>query len=139
MEVFVLHHIRDLNGEEDVKLIGLYSSRQAGTDAIIRLSSQPGFRGHPDGFHLEPYEVDRDHWAEGFTSIVTIYVRLIGEGTDVWRPVEAEHLGGNLFRILSENQNPDDETWEFSTGQAVRCKRHTFADDTVRLVATENA
>jgi hypothetical protein len=53
----------------------------------------------------------------------TIYVYLLEEGTDVWRPVEAEVLARDRYRIISENINPKDEKWEFVTGDIVRCKR----------------
>jgi hypothetical protein len=52
--------------------------------------------------------------------IETIYVYLLEEGTDVWRPCRAEHLGGDRYRILDEA--PDDEIWEFVTGDVVRCR-----------------
>lgn len=50
----------------------------------------------------------------------TIYIYLPEEGVDAWRPVEAEPLGGNNFRILGTV--PDDEVWEFQPGQTVRCE-----------------
>jgi len=65
----------------------------------------------------------------------TIYVALIDEGTDVWRPVEAERTNDGLFRLLGE---PDDtEAWEFPPGAVVRCKDHTFFGGEHGLVAYE--
>jgi len=29
----------------------------------------------------------------------TIYVALLDEGVDVWRPVDAEHVAGDLYRL----------------------------------------
>jgi hypothetical protein len=29
---------------------------------------QPGFRDHPDDFAFDAYELDVDHWKEGFKS-----------------------------------------------------------------------
>ena len=52
--------------------------------------------------------------------IETIYAYLLEEGADVWRPCRAEHLGGDRYRILDEA--PDDEIWEFVTGDVVRCR-----------------
>lgn len=52
----------------------------------------------------------------------TIYVALLDEGVDVWRPVEAEELHDSVFRIISENPNPEDEHWEFSPQSIVRCE-----------------
>jgi len=70
MEVYILHHVHQAaNGDdEDIKLIGVYSSETAASDAVARLKLKPGFRDHPQGFHVERYEVDRDQWTEGFIS-----------------------------------------------------------------------
>lgn len=67
MDVWLLHHIRDLEDDaQDVKFIGVYSSEDKGKQAIDRLRSQPGFADFPEGFELESQRVDRDNWAEGF-------------------------------------------------------------------------
>jgi hypothetical protein len=66
----------------------------------------------------------------------TIYVYLLNEGTDCWRPVEAAQIDDDLFSIDTEEAN-DDESWQFHTGEIVRCRPKTFADGTVHLVAYE--
>jgi len=51
----------------------------------------------------------------------TIYIRLIDEGTEVFRPTEAEELANGLFKLLpSPDYDPDDEQWEFGPGSIVR-------------------
>jgi hypothetical protein len=68
------------------------------------------------------------------TERVTVYVRLIGEGTDVSRPTEALCLGKGLFRILpTPNYDPEDETWEFPPGSVVRCEKHKGANGEYEL------
>jgi hypothetical protein len=42
-----------------------------------------------------------------------IYIELLGEGTLVWRPVEAVHIKDDLYRITQVNAQPDDECWPF--------------------------
>jgi hypothetical protein len=65
--VYVLHHVRkDDKYGDDAKLIGVYRSKASAKEAIKRLSGQPGFRDPPKGFNIEPYQLDQDHWAEGF-------------------------------------------------------------------------
>jgi len=76
--VFILQHVHVLpDGEEDVKLIGVYRTHEAAYAAIERLIVQPGFCEHPrllnpsvddegSGFTLDEYELDKDHWIEGF-------------------------------------------------------------------------
>jgi hypothetical protein len=68
--VFVLHHVRaDDEFGDDAKLIGVYRSEGAVADAIARLSRQPGFRDHPNGFQSGAYRLDEDNWVEGFVSL----------------------------------------------------------------------
>ena len=65
---------------------------------------------------------------------------LLDEGTDVWRPVQARSLGHGRFRIVSENRNPEDEKWQFTSGDVVRCEMEDLMDGTAsaaNLVAVE--
>jgi hypothetical protein len=65
--VYVLQHEREhLSGRDDVRLIGVYSSRARARAAIRRLRSAPGFRDCRRGFYIDAYRVDEDHWVEGF-------------------------------------------------------------------------
>ena len=65
--VFVLQHVHAReDGVEDVKFIGVYSSREKADAAVARLSRLPGFSDAPDGFHVDEYRVDQDHWVEGY-------------------------------------------------------------------------
>ena len=69
--VYVLHHVvREFEDDEDAKLIGVYSTEDEARAAIARLANQPGFSEHPAGFQIDPYPLDKDHWAEGFVTIV---------------------------------------------------------------------
>ncbi|HEY1528417.1 MAG TPA: hypothetical protein VGH51_19500 [Candidatus Angelobacter sp.] len=53
-----------------------------------------------------------------------IYIRLAGEGTDVFRPTEALDLGGGLFKVLAPpDYDPEDEKWEFPPGSVVECEK----------------
>jgi hypothetical protein len=66
-EVFLLTHTHVLPGEqEDVKLIGVFSSRERAQGAVLRARMRPGFANAPEGFHVQRYEIDKEHWAEGF-------------------------------------------------------------------------
>jgi hypothetical protein len=52
-----------------------------------------------------------------------IYIPLLDEGVDVWRPAEAERLADGSYRVLpTPNYNPDDETWKFPPGSRVVCE-----------------
>jgi hypothetical protein len=67
---------------------------------------------------------------------ITIYVRLLDEGTDCWRPTQAEQMSEGIFRLLpTANYDPDDEHWEFPPGTLVRCqtKRFRYGDAPVAV------
>lgn len=64
----------------------------------------------------------------------TIYVPLLDEGTDVWRPVEALRVAEDVYFILGTM--PGDEVWAFPPGSKVRCKRRHFNFEVEQLVAT---
>jgi hypothetical protein len=66
--VFVVQHSYHLDGCEETKLIGVYTTRQAADEAIRRLVVAPGFRDHPTDFNVDEYPLDADHWSEGFFS-----------------------------------------------------------------------
>jgi len=48
---------------------------------------------------------------------VAAFVRLLEEGTEVFRPVEVEMLGFDRFRVVGTQT--DDEIWEFAPGAIV--------------------
>lgn len=56
--------------------------------------------------------------------MVTIYMPLLDEGTDVWRPVEATQVTASTYRI--EGPVPPEEIWAFPPGSIVRCAARTF-------------
>ena len=79
--VFILQHQHTLpSGEEDVKMIGVFESKESAVEAINRLVDQNGFRDHPtiinplvddenDGFYIDEYEINKYHWTEGFVTV----------------------------------------------------------------------
>ena len=71
-KVYVLQHAHSLeDGEEDVKFIGVYSSRKNAQAAIARLSQAPGFSDALAGFHIDEYQLDKDQWIEGYSPLAT--------------------------------------------------------------------
>ena len=68
----------------------------------------------------------------------TIYVYVLDEGVDCWRPVEAVHEGDDRYRIAGANADPSDEHWEFAAGDVVVCERRTLSDGEA-LVAVRRA
>ena len=62
--VFLLWHINE--SDEGEKLIGVYRTESDARFAIERVRPKPGFSACPDGFQISSYELNRDHWTEGF-------------------------------------------------------------------------
>ena len=70
------------------------------------------------------------------TELVVAYVRLLGEGTSVFRPTKAELAGANEYMLLAtDNYDPRDEEWEFLPGTTVRCELRNLGGKLV-LVAS---
>jgi len=78
--VFLLEHLHITNDdEENIKALGIYSSREAGIAAVERFRVLPGFKDHPqfadisapgpaNGFYLDEYEIDQDCWQDGYVT-----------------------------------------------------------------------
>ena len=65
--VFVVQHVReDPEGCEDVKFIGAYSTFERAQQSVEDHKELPGFSNYAGGFSIQQYEVDADHWTEGF-------------------------------------------------------------------------
>ena len=92
----------------------------------------------PEPQYLIEFSSGSDRLVRQAELATVIYVGLINEETPVWRPVAAELLGSDLFRIVSRNLDPADEEWEFAAGSKVRCERRDLEGHS-ELVATSAA
>jgi hypothetical protein len=68
---------------------------------------------------------------------VKIYMPLLNEGTECWRPVSATPVEGDRYRIDEQHYSRDDEEWQFPPGSLVRCRLHTFSGGERELAAFE--
>jgi len=58
-------------------------------------------------------------------SFIELHVRLLNEGTEVFRPTRALKLGGGLFKLVAApGYDSGGETWEFLPGTTVRVEFH---------------
>lgn len=65
-----------------------------------------------------------------------IYVRLLDEGTTVYRPVKALKVNESTFTIMEDGKvDVEDEIWEFTVGTTV-VVREVEIDGQVRLLAS---
>src|SRR6185312_7732415 len=67
-------------------------------------------------------------------AVTTIHVNMIGQGISILRPVQAEHLTRDIYRIVEAV--PEGERWKYETGQAVRCRKQKLSSGKA-LVAFE--
>lgn len=67
--------------------------------------------------------------------MVTMYMPLLNEGTDVWRPVEVTPLYGGVYRV--EGTVPADEEWAFPPGTIVDVQWKAFSDGKTWLIPTQ--
>ncbi len=71
MKVFVLQHVHQVTSEQkDSKLIGIYSTHERARAAQSRIAKLAGFHSALNGFHIDEYELDSDHWTEGYVAFV---------------------------------------------------------------------
>nr|WP_315402745.1 hypothetical protein [uncultured Sphingobacterium sp.] len=69
--VYLLWHThidKNLDGGEDIKLIGVYSSELLAEEALKRKSTEKGFKDHLEGFEISRYILDHDAWSSGFVT-----------------------------------------------------------------------
>jgi hypothetical protein len=58
-----------------------------------------------------------------------IYIPLLDEGIDVWRPIDAEKIGVDTYLIpATYNPQSQGETWQFPPGSIVACKPRKTSD-----------
>jgi RHS repeat-associated protein len=61
--VYLLWHT-DSSGDE--KLLGVYKKSADARSAISRMKKKPGFSDKGGAFEIARYELNKDHWADGF-------------------------------------------------------------------------
>jgi hypothetical protein len=71
-----------------------------------------------------------------WSCVLLIYIPLLNEGTDCWRPIEAEQVGNDTYRIVGSK--PEDEEWPIAAGEVVRCERRRFVDGSEGLVVIKS-
>lgn len=62
-----------------------------------------------------------------------LYMPMLDESTDVWRPVAAQPLGHSMAQVCSET--PDDESWQYPTGARIVYEERELSGG-ARLVVT---
>ena len=67
-----------------------------------------------------------------------IYVQLLNEGSVAYRPVSANEITENIYKIDgSECYNPEDEEWEFLPGTCVLVEKQNLSGGAVLVAIRE--
>ncbi len=69
MTVFLVQHTYERDGQDEVKLIGVYSSQRSAELAVERSRRLPGFSSYADCFHIDAYRLDEDIGRAGLSPI----------------------------------------------------------------------
>src|SRR5215203_5871078 len=114
--VFILHHSYEIDGREETKLIGAYTSEAKAEAAIEKLKTKPGFKVRPDDFVISEYELNTDHWTEGYSTMTTIMVK---DTQGNWKAVAAAVQSDDTYKIVEKYENG--LLNEYKDGDFVKC------------------
>lgn len=66
-KVYLLYHVNEFRKEdEDVKLLGVFSSKEKAKKVLNSHKLLPGFKDNIEGFLIDEYILDKSEWNEGF-------------------------------------------------------------------------
>ena len=74
MIVYLLQHSYEYEVYEDIKteetkIIGIYNSEEKAQEVRENFKTKQGFNRFPDDcFYIDRYELDKDHWTDGFVT-----------------------------------------------------------------------
>ncbi len=68
--VYILFHSyeRD-NGDEESKILGVFSEYSYAENAIKKYANLPGFNKYPNEYIIDKYVINELHWIEGFVTM----------------------------------------------------------------------
>ena len=64
-----------------------------------------------------------------------VYVKLVNEAVEVWRPVKAIQTNENRYQLVEDQSIPEDEDWEFAPGEVIEVTIRSF-DGVPRKIAS---
>lgn len=72
------------------------------------------------------------------TSRAVVFVRLLDEGTVVFRPSPAHYIGNSAYQLETPSDyDQEDEVWEFPPGSVVICETRDIGGESA-LVAVKS-
>jgi hypothetical protein len=103
---------------------GTHRERKAGYAVHATAGAASALARLPDAAGSRPKRQQRDTAGAGDTT--TIYVELLDENVDVWRPVAALHVRDGVYRL--SDVAPEEERWAFPPGSLVRVEERELSD-----------
>lgn len=67
--VWVVQHSYELDGNDEVKFIGVFSTLENAKKIVEKLKKKKGFKSYSKGFHIDKMALDQVFWLEGFETI----------------------------------------------------------------------
>lgn len=67
---YLAHEYYDGVEYDYVTDIGVYSTLKKAERAMSKYRKLPQFKEYTDGFSIDEYEIDKDHWTEGFDTYI---------------------------------------------------------------------
>ena len=67
--VWVVQHSYELDGNDEVKFIGVFSKQKNAKKIVEKLKKKKGFKSHAKGFHIDKMELDQAFWLDGFETV----------------------------------------------------------------------
>lgn len=128
---FILQHSYELEGVEEIKFIGVYSSEEEASKAIKRLKEKPGFVNWQESFFIDEYQVNQDNWKEGFSTMTSIQIMLKDQS---WTTVSAEVINKDTVRIIEYYKN---DLGDYKNLDIVQCEQKNDELFVVRLIKRE--
>ncbi|MNE11604.1 hypothetical protein D3C87_228160 [compost metagenome] len=67
-EVYCLTHFYDVEDDEEIRYIGIYTTNERAEEVLSELKLKPGFAEHPEDFNIDRFTLNEREWKEGFIS-----------------------------------------------------------------------
>jgi len=64
--VYIVEHSYEFKGYEEIKSIGVFSTKKKAKKVIKKLKKQKGFKKYKKGFSIGPCLVNQIYWDGGF-------------------------------------------------------------------------
>ncbi len=65
-QIYIVEHSYELNGCDETKLVGIFSTLFKAQEIVEKYKSLPGFEDYQEDFFINKYEYNFTDWKEGF-------------------------------------------------------------------------